>query len=410
MAYLSNYIEVIPYNGSWILWNKLNGSLVQLEQEKLLECNNKFQVVAKEPDIINYLDEHLFFIQDKYVQDEIRKHAKPYEDYEDINVVISVTEKCNCECRYCYQSEWRNSESISESKYFEIIMKYFSDLVDKMPPTNGKITLRFFGGEPLLKIDFILAITKKLAHLALISEKNIKTIYQIDSNCLLLTKETIERFDNLSISTTLTLPNDHNNLRSHSFEKTLSNLVGAKELFELPNYNLNINYNVHHDNVDSFELFLKMIQKNGLRCNVYTTNIVNYTGGTFFNKLSDTEYGRIYREKFVPLLIQYGYAVDDYLPAYGYERNCRALNLLNRKFYSDGSITPCSFFDKFGKPIRFSTTQKDIFHLPDMCIKCYDFPYCGGKKPCVECDGKYKYRDEMRERLISYVTERTQKN
>ena len=405
MEIISNYVEVISYQSDWLLWNKLNGILIQLEKQNLLEEAGQYKLVTEDSEITAYFQENQFFATDSEVQNEIRRNAVPYENYDDVVIVISVTEKCNCACQYCYQRNWKKKQLLKDNEYLRILMDYFTSLVYNMPRTGGKITIRFFGGEPLLKIELINSILNRLATLIQDSGKDIKILYEMDSNCLLLSREVLLHFSNLSIATTLTLKNDHNLMRSGSFEQTIANLLTLKDLFELPQYSLNVTYNVHHNNIDGFEEFLRFMKSLGLKCHIHTANVENYKGNSFENKLTDMEYENLYTDRLAPLLIKYGYTADDLLPDYGCLRKCHALNRLSRKFYSNGTITACSFFDPNGQTIRFDSSENEIFYLPEMCIKCYDYPYCGGKRPCMECDGTYKYRELMRKRIIKYTDE-----
>lgn len=52
----------------------------------------------------------------------------------------------------------------------------------------------------------------------------------------------------------------------------------------------------------------------------------------------------------------------------------------------------------------FAYSFKDS-SLPEKCINCYDFPYCGGPKPCdtLECTGLYRKKDAARDRIIAYI-------
>jgi hypothetical protein len=198
------------------------------------------------------------------------------------------------------------------------------------------------------------------------------------------------------------MPNDHNWLRSNSFQDVLNKLLSIKDLLEYPEYQLNICYNMHHGNINELNKFLDLLKEYELECNVYVSNIVNYPENSFINLLSEYDYQVIYINEVVPLLLQYGYKVEDILPRYGLERNCDALNMLNIKFYSNGNTSLCSFFDKNNNLI-YDTGCKDISDLPQMCVFCYDYPTCGGIRPCIQCGGKYEYSKVTEMKIRKYL-------
>lgn len=399
MRKISNYVEIIKYKGQLALWNKLNGVLILLENKHLIMKNGVNYLSSKDDEIFKYFEENLFFVEDEYVRNIIRKNIF---NKKEIKITLSPTEKCNCHCSYCYQCDWNLEDRLCDNEYLELVKNLLTQVVHSAF-CDSRIVLRYIGGEPLLKSSLLTKICNELKKIIISSGKKISVIYELDSNCTLLTREFMQCFDNLDISTTLTLPEDHNKLRSNSFDKTIQNLIHVRDLFELPQYKLNIGYNAHKENIEDFEKFLIFLNEIGIVCSVYVSNIVNYPQSSFYNKLSDEEFDDIYLEKMVPLLYKYGY-VDKYLlPAFGMERQCNALNPFSFKVYSNGRRVPCSFFDNSGKSISNDDFFGNFNELPEMCVKCYDFPSCGGYRPCIECSGKYTKRENMRKRIVTYL-------
>ena len=75
---------------------------------------------------------------------------------------VSVTEKCNLGCPYCYVA---NQDKFMTPEVFDKAWPEFIQLVDrsKSQPA-GKFHLTFFGGEPLLNMPLIKHATKKCMH------------------------------------------------------------------------------------------------------------------------------------------------------------------------------------------------------------------------------------------------------
>lgn len=401
MKKISNYVEIIKYKKQIALWNKLNGLLILLENEHIVSENGIFYLSTKDNEILKYFEDNLFLVKDEYVQNKIREGSF---NKNEIKITLSPTERCNCQCKYCYQCDWNYEDALDDDEYLKVAKKVLIKIVDSLPD-DSEIILRYIGGEPLLKSTLLVKIKEELKTIIRNSNKKIKVVYELDSNCTLLTREFILCFENLDISTTLTLAKDHNKLRDNSFDRTVNNLLDIKDLFKLPQYKLNIGYNVHQDNIKDFEKFLILISNIGIECSVYVCNIVNYPNTSFQNKLSNEIFEDIYLEKIIPLMHKYGYEDKSLLPAFGMERQCDALNPLSGKVYSNGKIVPCSFFDNRGKSILLNTNNyhMNFTNLPEMCVKCYDFPSCGGYRPCIECSGEYSKKENVRKRIITYL-------
>ena len=404
---LSNYSEVIPYNGQYAVFNKVNGALIMLPQSTLVQDeSHKWWVNSEREETVKYLKESLFVVDDAEVQARIRKLASGDEDYSNMQIEISVTELCNCQCKYCYQCSWDKTTDISGEEYTEWIMRYIYFLINRANE-NSKMTITYFGGEPLLYTQTILEMNSRIEEAARKSGKKIAIYYVIDSNCTLLTREFLLSFSNVTLCTTLSLPEDHNLLRSNSFRKVFDNLTQVADLFDQPQYQLIIGYNVHHGNVSEFPEFLKLLSKANLKCKIDAINIMNFPNTQFINNLSRKEFENVFVTQIAPCLAENGFDVQ-ILPPSGLSRKCRGTNPLNRKLLSNGTQTLCSYFDKRRDrgakdyPAEIMPMQH-LPPLPDQCIQCYDFPYCGGIRPCVECSGQYQYREEMLARIRCYL-------
>ena len=66
------------------------------------------------------------------------------------NLELSVTEKCNLGCPYCYVA---NKSSFMTEKVFDNVYNKLTDLMDRSGETQFHVS--FFGGEPLLNWDLI---------------------------------------------------------------------------------------------------------------------------------------------------------------------------------------------------------------------------------------------------------------
>ena len=72
------------------------------------------------------------------------------------SLTLMLTEKCNCECKYCYQKQIKTTKKINENDWGKQNLDFFKNIFQQIK------VLHFFGGEPLLMEDLIIKIDKFL--------------------------------------------------------------------------------------------------------------------------------------------------------------------------------------------------------------------------------------------------------
>lgn len=393
---LSKYVEVIEYGNQFILFNKLNGGIVLMDSDKICFNDTDTYLTCLKEMELEYLTEEHFFADEQSVQKYIADNLKFAQTGGNTNIVISVTEKCNLNCKYCYQSDWDRHEKIDDREYLLLLVEYIKSILPKIYETNGRLLIQFIGGEPLLKKKLILEIKEAIDSLNIYG---VDVYYTIDTNIMFLTREFLEQFKKITINTTLTAPHDHNRLRSNSYDAVLERLQELAGLFEQENYKLTIRYNVHQDNVAELESVIDVLEGMNLKFAMDVQNITNTEGAVFKNKLSDEDFDEIYLNQIAPILQKHSLE-PDVLPQYGISRHCSASNKLNCKFYANGRKVLCNAMFKTLKEMQ----EEYLPELPEMCIRCIDFPYCGGPKLCEpECSGAFRDKEGVRQRIIKYV-------
>jgi uncharacterized protein len=102
--------------------------------------------------------------QSNLVYEEFYKEQKKSDE---LNIVLPLTSKCNLKCTYCYQvlhgdfqgpvasniPNW-NSETIAA------LIKFINSKIDKLK--YQKLKIRWYGGEPMLRLDLIKNITSQI--------------------------------------------------------------------------------------------------------------------------------------------------------------------------------------------------------------------------------------------------------
>lgn len=136
---------------------------------------------------------------------------------------IFVTSKCNLKCSYCYVNK-ESAKDMDSSLSDSIICFIKRMLVEN---NDNELMINFFGGEPILKIDWIQDFIKKVNSLEVDRKKFIMT-----TNGTLLTPDVVDI------------------LKEHNFSLSLS-LDGSPEIHN--------KYRVYHDNKGSWEVIEKNI-------------------------------------------------------------------------------------------------------------------------------------------------------
>jgi Arylsulfatase regulator (Fe-S oxidoreductase) len=138
-----------------------------------------------------YLKKHGFFSNSKPANflESIDESIVKNNIFQLPHIVFEVTNSCNLDCTYCcfgklYEGyDTRNFKNINTHKAIKLL-EYIVGL--RIQNKNDKLTISFYGGEPLLNINFI----KRIVGISnqLISEKEINIDYQMTTNATLIHK------------------------------------------------------------------------------------------------------------------------------------------------------------------------------------------------------------------------------
>ena len=392
---LSKYVELIHFQSDFILFNKLNGSIILLPEDKILSIGKKHFIINEVKANLLELEDNDYFVDDTRIEEYIRLLNNPHIT-PDTNIIISVTETCNLNCSYCYQRNWDKQSHMDKSEYLKLVLDYISSILSKLD-NDSVLHINFIGGEPLLNTEMIFAFVEKIEALCM---NSVPVIYHMDTNGMFLTENILKHFPNLELNVTLSPPDDHNKLRSNSFQGVLRGLKRITSLIDQDQYRLVIRYNANHENIHAINDFLEYLVKDiKIKFVFDLQNTINFDCGNFVNLLSDSDLNQVYVntvvEKLENLNIPY-----KLLPSTSLTRQCFAENLLSRKFYSNGEHVICDVVPKSPREKNFILES-----LPETCITCSDFPLCGGIKPCdsEKCTGTYKQKAEAIARVIAYT-------
>ncbi|MEN2774629.1 radical SAM protein [Acetivibrio clariflavus] len=119
-------------------------------------------------------------------------------------IQLSVSNKCNMNCAYCFEKKIDNSKrNWSQKMEFDTARKGI-DKVLRVAKENGRdyISINFFGGEPLTNFE---VIKKVLEHFGQGEEYGVKIGYSIDTNGILITEEIARVFSKYNVLVNLSI-------------------------------------------------------------------------------------------------------------------------------------------------------------------------------------------------------------
>ncbi len=150
-----------------------------------------------------------------------------------VNIAVILGLACNFSCVYCYEGSMKGSRKMSDATA-EQLVEYAKNC---MTPGKEKLTLNFYGGEPLLYVDLIKKIATRLKSWADTDQR--KFGFSLVSNGSLLTRSVVQELLPLGLNAVkITLdgpPETHNILRpfksgAPSFTQILANIKECNDL------------------------------------------------------------------------------------------------------------------------------------------------------------------------------------
>lgn len=260
---LSKYIKIYPYAekpGYLLYYSTLKASISLLKESILksiadrtlsptnqetltrlgLIVNNR---IEEKESILNYLD---------------TMNSK--NSYSNFIVVMNLD--CNLSCLYCYEGTMKGKLYMSRKTADSLV----DFIIRSLPPNKRNLNIDFYGGEPLLSVEIIEHISRRLKIFTI--ERDIKFTFTLVTNGTLLTRKVAEELASLglkSVKITLDgLKENHNNYRPYkagtgSFDVIVRNI---KDVCEITKVGIGGNFN--RENYKKFSLLLDYLINIGL--------------------------------------------------------------------------------------------------------------------------------------------------
>lgn len=253
--------------GEVIVYNSLN-ELEQFRKIRKEDSDLFMQAVSQKntmllPErLINDLKNYSFIIDSH--EDELKKleymRLRVITQVQQKNVLgitIIPTGKCNFRCEYCY-------ENFSNGKMTKYIQDAIIGFIRKRIIYHSGVSISWFGGEPLLELDIINYISKKVIEIC----DSLKRTYfaSITTNGYLLTADVMKQLiSNRIFSYQITLdgiPEIHNKYRHLSnglptFEKIEANLFSIKNTIKTGSIRICLRCNFTQESFSTLNDFSK---------------------------------------------------------------------------------------------------------------------------------------------------------
>ncbi len=191
----------------------------------------------EEREALALLAEHGFLVESR--ESEARAldefFAEIRHDASQLKVTILTTLQCNFACDYCYQGDHGDHNKVADKMTLETaarVAAWLAGELDRVKPQ--RLTLTFFGGEPLLNLPVLFDLAERASEAA--RERGLALSITLITNGLLLTPAIVDRLLPLGLSgIKVTLDGDrdtHDRMRplrggQGTFDRIVANIRGV---------------------------------------------------------------------------------------------------------------------------------------------------------------------------------------
>lgn len=341
--------------------------------------------------------------------------------------VVFLNGSCNLNCVYCGQKH----QSIKfDKELYESTISFFKERIKSLQNVK-RVSVNWFGGEPLLSVKHIVSLAGKFKEIC--KRNNLQYASSITTNGVLLTPENYKQLCDASVSSiyvsldgTSEFHNERRPLRNNkgSFDQIVSNLEGINKLDE-HKCDIFLRINIDEHNYDNIEAILLLLKQRGLVSIISGLDIApihNWGNDAGSRAIEPMKFAKL---KFNLLILskKLGYIDKMPIPKRG-TYVCNTLNPNSTYIDPEGNLFACSEFplvpahnDRILGNIKDEDRQFKVDKLTKWyshdikstkCYNCKYLPLCGGGcpkgweqgyKPCPD------YIYTMEERILDVFTE-----
>lgn len=385
MSYKASRFNCIKKGEKVAICNTFSGSMAVLEQSEYAKLQQINNYSTTDSDVQKWLEQGFIVEVDKdevaitnfcRYRDSFLRNRPIYR--------ILTTSACNARCFYCYE-KGRPIQTMNQETAIQV-----GNFIMKRTKDNTRVTLNWFGGEPLLNPDVITLITKNIA-----ASTNIKFRSTIITNASLFTLKLInlakEVWNLNNVQITLDgLEENHERRKAYvNSGMTFSRTIGHISLLLTTGIHVTLRLNYDKDNYNDIIKLIYFIKNTfgdtpNLSCYAYPLfNTIHSKGYSYIAKGEISKY----EARLKDVLFECGY----YNP----------LKILSRRTYSCFATDPYSFVINtdgllYKCTMDMSDTSRAVGNvqdgvninnpltewttpiLPSKCEKCKLLPICQG--------------------------------
>ncbi|NUU96231.1 hypothetical protein XO10_08175 [Marinitoga sp. 1135] len=236
---IGRYLTFFVIQNKIYAYNALNNGLCELKNESYeILIKKDFKSLEKlYPEVFYELKKALYIVSEDFDEKNYVKlknwEAKFLQN--NLSLTIAPTLDCNFKCFYCYQQEYKQESYMNKSTADKVF-----DFIDKrITPNIRFLHINWYGGEPLLNIEIIEYLSKKIKKL--LDNKKIEFKSSIITNGYLLNEEYAKILSkNCNVETiqiTLDGPKEIHDIRrphknGESYDIIINNLKNISQYFK----------------------------------------------------------------------------------------------------------------------------------------------------------------------------------
>lgn len=408
---------------SKIVLNTKSGIISEIENNTLNNMkNNNFSNESNLQELLNegFVVPMQINESNKVLLEE--KQSILNETPESLHIVIAPTMKCNLKCIYCFEENCDKSADFNQ----ETINNVLSNIENKIKNNSNlkRISVRWFGGEPLLQYDNIINFSEKI--ISLCEKYNINYYAQMTTNGVLLTKNKAIILKNKCNITSYQITLDgteknycyYKNATPKQFSQVIQNIVECCNIAKI-----DVRLNADLKNYDDLKVLTKYLLidlnlKN--KIHIYLAELKSVCDNESYNKEQSLN-----TKKTASLHTQFINYITEDLGVTNYKiplmkpktTFCGYMKHYNMVIGPSGELYRCEH--SIGRPDKvigdslngIYYNQYDLnefnFKRPKKCLTCNIFPMClsgcSDERKHIPLDGKFckNQKDNIKQNILS---------
>lgn len=390
---------------SFLLYNSFSNAFVELPKseekniEEFIKSGDSTVFSKKMLLLLKKIGAIYGGIKDKQINAlKMRYYKLAFSNSKHISFTILPTLGCNFRCSYCFEAQ---NQVLNSKKMSKEVQDIIVDKLIQYHKKEYKISISWFGGEPLLAPEIISYISTRL------NDAGVTFRASMTSNGYLLTPSIVERLEEWNIEgIQVTIDGDeytHDSRRvlangGKTYQTIIDNLKYLSRNTE--KVNVSIRVNVDKTNEQIYSQIASTLKRELPKMYVYpgfVTEGCNACGGkTFTNHIEKADF-------YISQYKEYENLCLNYFPRFVYG-HCMATNFNSWIIGPDAEMYNCQSEVGLKSKIVGNLKDNEITNMDyisefmvgispfenEQCCSCFALPICGGGCPLERLQRKYK--------------------